>query len=122
MNRPPQEFLSNRHLHLRRQQLKPSSLADAARGAQVQAGLSELEGSKGQHDPEGFARTASHDPYHSHNDDGHSENTSGNEEVPVGGLLAFQAFGIATALVCGSAGLGVWVTAKLLGVKDVSGV
>jgi hypothetical protein len=38
---------------------------------------------------------------------------------PVSGLLAFKALGIATAVVCGSAGLGAFVVAKLLGVNDV---
>jgi hypothetical protein len=33
--------------------------------------------------------------------------------------LGAQALGIATAVVFGSAGLGSWVVAKLLGVKDV---
>jgi hypothetical protein len=41
---------------------------------------------------------------------------------PMGGLLAFQAFGIATAIVFGSAGLGAWGIAKLMGVNDVSDV
>jgi hypothetical protein len=34
--------------------------------------------------------------------------------------LGAQALGIATAVVFGSAGLGAWVVAKILGVKDVS--
>jgi hypothetical protein len=38
---------------------------------------------------------------------------------PVSGFMAFQALGIATAVVFGSAGLGAWVVAKLLGVNDV---
>jgi hypothetical protein len=40
-------------------------------------------------------------------------------EEPVSGFLAFQALGVATAVVFGSAGLGAWVVAKLLGVNDV---
>lgn len=36
--------------------------------------------------------------------------------------LGAQALGIATAVVFGSAGLGAWIVAKLLGVKDVSQV
>lgn len=37
----------------------------------------------------------------------------------MGGLMAFKAFGIATAVVLGSAGLGAWGVAKFLGVNDV---
>lgn len=37
----------------------------------------------------------------------------------MGGFMAFKAFGIATAIVFGSAGLGALGIAKLLGVNDV---
>jgi hypothetical protein len=42
------------------------------------------------------------------------------KEEPMSGFMAFQALGIATAVVFGSAGLGAWAVAKLLGVDDVS--
>jgi hypothetical protein len=38
---------------------------------------------------------------------------------PMSGFMAFKALGIATAVVCGSAGLGAFVVAKLLGVDSV---
>jgi len=39
---------------------------------------------------------------------------------PMSGFMAFKALGIATAVVFGSAGLGAFVVAKLLGVDSVS--
>ncbi|WWC64349.1 uncharacterized protein I303_106959 [Kwoniella dejecticola CBS 10117] len=47
------------------------------------------------------------------------EGEEGSHE-PVSGLLGFQALGIATALVFGSAGLGAFIVAKLMGVKDMT--
>ncbi|WRT70439.1 uncharacterized protein IL334_007437 [Kwoniella shivajii] len=41
-------------------------------------------------------------------------------QEPVSGFLGFQALGIATALVFGSAGLGALIVAKLLGVQDMA--
>ena len=38
---------------------------------------------------------------------------------PMSGFMAFEALGIATAVVFGSAGLGAFVVAKLLGVDSV---
>jgi hypothetical protein len=38
---------------------------------------------------------------------------------PMSGFMAFKALGIATAVVFGSAGLGAFVVAKLLGVDSV---
>jgi hypothetical protein len=38
---------------------------------------------------------------------------------PMSGFMAFKALGIATAVVFGSAGLGAFVVAKLLGVNSV---
>ncbi|WVQ67238.1 uncharacterized protein L199_005433 [Kwoniella botswanensis] len=48
------------------------------------------------------------------------EGEEGFSNEPVSGLLGFQALGIATALVFGSAGLGALIVAKLMGVKDMT--
>ncbi|WWC71797.1 uncharacterized protein I206_105756 [Kwoniella pini CBS 10737] len=48
------------------------------------------------------------------------EDGEAGSHEPVSGLLGFQALTIATALVFGSAGLGAFVVAKLMGVKDMT--
>ncbi|KAK6909663.1 hypothetical protein I203_103684 [Kwoniella mangroviensis CBS 8507] len=48
------------------------------------------------------------------------EGEEGFSNEPVSGLLGFQALGIATAFVFGSAGLGAFIVAKLMGVKNMT--
>ncbi|WVW85924.1 hypothetical protein I302_107962 [Kwoniella bestiolae CBS 10118] len=48
------------------------------------------------------------------------EGEEGFSTEPVSGFLGFQALGIATALVFGSAGLGAFIVAKIMGVKDMT--
>lgn len=94
MNRIPTEFRSNRHLVTKR-----ARTADPLRPVSTSPTLEHP-------DRTGHARI----------EDEPQDRTQGE---PMGGLMAFQAFGIATALVLGSAGLGAWGVAKFLGVNDV---
>lgn len=96
MNRIPPEFRSNRHLAIKRH--RPDSAHPPVSSA------TSAEQSIGPDIGEG---------------EGNFRDTDGPGE-PMGGLMAFKAFGIATAVVLGSAGLGAWGVAKFLGVKDVS--
>lgn len=93
MNRIPTEFRSNRHLITARPAPSSNRLADTGRPIPNE---SEAGG------------------------DG-TRDFDQSQGEPMGGLAAFQAFGIATAIVLGSAGLGAWGIAKLMGVNDVSG-
>lgn len=91
MNRTPTEFRSNRHLLTARP--SPTRVASDVNRIPSEGADSTSETSSEANQPRG---------------------------EPMGGLMAFQAFGIATAIVFGSAGLGAWGIAKLLGVNDVS--
>lgn len=96
MNRIPPEFRSNRHLLLKRP--RPDSSTAQTSGAAT-APLDGKSAEMNRVDHIG------------------SESEVGGE--PMGGLMAFKAFGIATAVVLGSAGLGAFGIAKFLGVNDV---
>lgn len=94
--RPPPEFRSNKHLLLKRplRQNVSTSLSTLSSGSTRNSSEMPLVEDTMEPEPE-------------------------DRGEPMSGFMAFKALGIATAVVFGSAGLGAFVVAKLLGVDSV---